>query len=41
MRISGIWKEVCGIDRLTEIQRNVNRGRAKKARQGLGEEENR
>lgn len=30
MRISEIWKGACGVDRLTEIQRNTNRSRAKK-----------
>lgn len=38
MRISEIWKGACGIDRLTEIQRNINSSRAKKARAGLREE---
>lgn len=37
MRISETWKGACGIDRLTEIQRNINRSRAKKARVELGE----
>lgn len=37
MRISETWKGACGIDRLTEIQRNINRSRAKKDRVELGE----
>lgn len=41
MRISEICKGACGIDRLTEIQRNINRSRAKKARAEWGEEKNR